>query len=234
MLDSSTLFHWSAIFQIIMVDIVLGGDNAILISLTCRNLPSKQRLYGMIFGAAGAVFMRIILITFAITLLDIPLLKFFGGILLLLIGIKLIVPFKRTKKISNKPYKELWSAVKTIIVADAIMSFDNVIAIAGIAEQAELYYRIKLIAFGLVVSIPFIIGGSMFMLKLFDIFPNIVFFGAGLIGWIGGGLIVRDPVANLLSILETQSVIYYTASAIGAVFVLILGYILRHFRKYKH
>ncbi|MDU0810104.1 MAG: YjbE family putative metal transport protein [Burkholderia sp.] len=229
MLEFLTLFHWNAIAQIIIVDIILGSDNAILIALACRDLPTKQRMHGMLFGTAGAVFLRIIFVIFAIVLLDIPLLKFFGGVLLLLIGIKLITPFRRAHKI-NKPSKKLWSAVRAIIIADIIMSFDNVIAISGIVEQVEPYYRITLIIFGLVVSIPVMICGSKFMLMLFDPFPKIISLGASIIGWIGGGLIVSDPIVNHLLLLNT-SLSTYSANIAGALFVLILGHVLGYYYK---
>ena len=213
---------WHAILQIILIDILLGGDNAVIIALACRNLPKRQRQLGVIWGAAGAIVLRVILITVAVALLQIPLLKLVGGALLLWIGVKLLAPADdghghEKLHASDK----LLAAIKTIIVADFVMSLDNVVAIAGVAEHADPAHRTGLIVFGLLVSVPFIVFGAQIILKLLDRFPLIVTGGAALLGWIAGGLIVSDPV--LVPRLPDGQVLHYAASTAGALAVVIAG-----------
>ena len=213
---------WNAIGQIILIDILLGGDNAVIIALACRNLPTRQRRVGIVWGAAGAIVLRVILITVAVALLQVPLLKLVGGLLLLWIGVKLIAPADDghgQEKLHGAD--RLLVAIKTIIVADFVMSLDNVIAIAGAAEHADPAQRTGLIVFGLLVSVPFIVFGAQIILKLLDRFPAIVTAGAALLGWIAGGLIVGDPI--LTPLLSPGAAAHYAASAAGAVFVVAAG-----------
>jgi YjbE family integral membrane protein len=213
--------NWSAIVQIIIIDILLGGDNAVVIALACRNLPERQRRLGVFWGAAGAIILRVILIMFAVALLKVAFLKLIGGILLLWIGIKLILPQDDDDHGKIQASDKLWAAIKTIIVADFVMSLDNVVAIAGVAEQADPSHQLGLIIFGLIVSVPFIVFGSQIILKLLDRFPIIVMLGAALLGWIAGGLIVTDPV--LKGVVPEDQVIVYAASAAGALLVVLVG-----------
>lgn len=214
--------EWDAIVQIIIIDILLGGDNAVIIALACRNLPPKHRSLGVIWGAAGAIVLRVILITVAVALLTVPFLKLVGGLLLLWIGVKLIAPPpEHDDHASVQASDKLWAAVKTIIVADFVMSLDNVIAIAGAAEQADPSQRTGLIIFGLLVSVPFIVFGSQLILKLLDRLPIIVVLGGGLLGWIAGGLIVGDPIVQ--PYVPRDAYVGYAASALGAVFVVALA-----------
>ncbi len=172
--------EWDAIIQIIIIDILLGGDNAVIIALACRNLPLKHRRQGIFWGAAGAIILRVILITVAVQLLTVPFLKLVGGVLLLWIGIKLIAPPEEEGEGAHGKVQasdKLISAIKTIIVADFVMSLDNVIAIAGAAEQADPSQRTGLIIFGLLVSVPFIVFGSQIILKLLDRYPIIILLG---------------------------------------------------------
>ena len=155
-----------------------------------------------------------------------------GGLLLLWMGIKLMAPAGDSHD-DIKPASRLWDAVKTIVIADAVMSLDNVIAIAGAAEQADPSHRIALVIFGLVVSVPIIVWGSTLVLKLLDRFPIFVAFGAGLLGWIAGGLIVNDPVGDRWPVLDTPEVLY-GASIAGALFVVAIGYTLRKRRDVPH
>jgi YjbE family integral membrane protein len=197
----------------------------VIIALACRNLAPQQRRKGVFWGAAGAIVLRVILITVAVALLDVPFLKIIGGALLLWIGVKLIAPpaehdGHRNLQASDK----LWIAIKTIIVADFVMSLDNVIAIAGAAEQADPGQRTGLIIFGLLVSVPFIVFGSQLILKLLDRFPIIVLAGGALLGWIAGGLIVGDPV--LAGSVPAGSATGYAASAAGAVAVVAVARLL--------
>ncbi|WP_233803216.1 TerC family protein [Paraburkholderia sp. HP33-1] len=225
MLEFFTTLHWGAVFQIIVIDVLLGGDNAVVIALACRNLPQSQRMRGIVWGTVGAIALRVVLIAFAVVLLDVPFLKFAGGVLLLWIGVRLLSPAHDAHE-NVKPADKLISAVKTIIVADAVMSVDNVIAIAGAAEAAEQEHRLALVIFGLVVSIPLIVWGSQQILKLLDRFPSIVLFGAALLGWIAGGLIINDPAGDRWPILDTP-VAEYGMSVAGALFVVIVGYLLK-------
>ncbi|GIL06555.1 TerC family protein [Betaproteobacteria bacterium PRO7] len=214
--------EWDAIVQIIIIDILLGGDNAVIIALACRNLPPKHRRLGIIWGAAGAIALRVILITVAVALLTLPFLKLVGGLLLLWIGVKLIAPPpEHDEHASIQASDKLWAAIKTIIVADFVMSLDNVIAIAGAAEQADPSQRTGLIIFGLLVSVPFIVFGSQLILKLLDRLPIIVVLGGGLLGWIAGGLIVGDPIVQ--PYFPGDAYVGYVASALGAVFVVALA-----------
>jgi YjbE family integral membrane protein len=214
---------WDAILQIILIDILLGGDNAVIIALACRNLPARQRRVGIIWGAAGAIVLRVILITVAVALLQVPFLKLVGGLLLLWIGVKLIAPADGGGHSAEKLHgsDRLLAAIKTIIVADFVMSLDNVIAIAGAAEQADPAHRTGLIVFGLLVSVPFIVFGAQIILKLLDRFPIIVIGGAALLGWIAGGLIVGDPI--LQPVLPPSRALYYAACIAGAMFVVLAG-----------
>ena len=190
MIEFIQMIHWGAVFQIILIDILLGGDNAIIIALACRNLEKSQRIKGILWGTAGAIIMRVILIAFAMSLLLIPYLKIIGAILLLWIGIKLLVPQDEHHDV--KASGNVWGAVKTILIADLVMSFDNVIAIAGAAQNTADGHQMFYVIFGLLVSVPIIIWGSALVLKLIDRFPWVVIFGAGLLGWIAGSLIVGD------------------------------------------
>jgi len=171
MLEFLTNLSWAAIIQIIIIDILLGGDNAVVIALACRNLEPKQRMQGILWGTAGAILLRVVLIGFALTLLSIPFLKIVGALLLLWIGAKLLIPEDDSHdKIQGG--SSIVSAIKTIIVADFVMSLDNVIAIAGAAQNANPDHQIGLVAFGLIVSVPIIIVGSArIVLKLIDRYP---------------------------------------------------------------
>ncbi|MGI4859439.1 MAG: TerC family protein [Janthinobacterium lividum] len=223
-----TSIHWGAVLQIVIIDILLGGDNAVVIALACRNLPPAQRMRGVLWGTAGAIVLRLVLVSFAVFLLEIPFIKLAGGLLLFWIGIRLMLP-EPEGHTNIASSDRLWSAVRTIIVADLVMSLDNVIAIAGAAQAADDEHRIALVAFGLIFSIPLIIWGSQLVLKAIDRFPAIVIAGAALLGWIGGGLIINDPVTDGYPILDT-ALAQYGARGVGAAFVIVFGFLLRRRR----
>lgn len=215
-MDFSSPEFWVALGQIIMIDILLGGDNAVVIALASRRLPEAQRKKAIFWGMFGAVALRVILIFFALQLLKIPLLKIIGGVLLLWIGIKLLLPqHEDGHEIGAADH--LLGAIKTIVLADAVMSLDNVIGIAGAAKDS-----LGLVVFGLLFSIPIIVWGSRFVLTLMDRFPMVITFGAGLLGWIGGGMLADDvllkPYVTGLPISA-----HYTSAVIGALFVIVLG-----------
>jgi len=226
---------WVAVGQIIMIDILLGGDNAVVIALACRRLPPQQRRMGIIWGTAGAIVLRVVLIFFALTLLSIPYLKIVGAALLLWIGVKLLAPEENGHG-DIAASDKLWAAVKTIIVADLVMSVDNVIAIAGAAEGAGAH-QMPLVIFGLLVSIPIIVWGSQLVIRLMDRFPAIVTAGGMLLGWIAGSMLVTDPALRALLATEpaaqpggaasVAAALRYGAGAAGALVVLAVGLYLR-------
>jgi YjbE family integral membrane protein len=219
---------WVAVGQIIMIDILLGGDNAVVIALACRQLPPKQRTQGILWGTAGAILLRVILIFFALTLLAIPFLKLVGAALLLWIGIKLLVP-DHDEHSNIQGSDKLWAAVKTVIVADLVMSLDNVIAIAGAAESVGGDHKMPLVIFGLLVSIPIIVWGSQLVIKLMDRFPMIITIGGMLLGWIAGTMAVTDPALadpehwTWVPKLAQTDAVKYGAGIAGALLVLAWG-----------
>ena len=221
MLEFLQTLHWGAILQIIMIDILLGGDNAVIIALACRNLAPKQRMQGIMWGTAGAIGLRVVLIAFALVLLEVPLLKVVGGLLLLWIGIKLLLP-DQDEHGNVTSGTSIWGAVKTILIADLVMSLDNVIAIAGAAQNTHPDHQLYYVIFGLIVSVPIIIWGSTLVLKLIDRFPLVVTFGAALLGWIAGGMLVTD-VLVVKYIGEVSMTVKIAAEIIGALFVVGLG-----------
>jgi YjbE family integral membrane protein len=210
-----------AILQIIAIDIILGGDNAIIIALACRNLPVRQKRLGVLWGTAGAIILRCILVFFATTLLAIPGLKLIGGLLLLWIGVKLLVEDDHVDESAVKQPPNLMGAVRTIIIADFVMSLDNSIAIAA-AAKGNMY----LVVFGLVLSVPIIIAGSALILRLMTRFSIIIAAGGALLGWLAGDMIATDP-------LLAQELATYTdhaptlAAALGAGLVVATGMILK-------
>lgn len=217
----STL-HWGALFQIVMIDILLGGDNAVVIALACRKLDPRQRMRGILWGTAGAIIMRVVLIFFALQLLNIPFLKVVGGALLLWIGIKLLLPEDGHHDGNISAGSSVWTAVKTILVADFVMSLDNVIAIAGAALNAHADHQMGYVIFGLLLSVPIIIWGSTLVLKLIDRFPVVVLFGAGLLGWIAGGMLVTD-VFVVDQFGTPSGMTKIAAEVVGAALVILLG-----------
>lgn len=218
---------WVALGQIVVIDILLGGDNAVVIALACRKLPPAQRTQGIIWGTAGAIILRVVLILFAMTLLNLPFLKFVGALLLVWIGVKLIAPDEDDHD-NIAGSDKLLAAIKTIIVADLVMSVDNVIAIAGAAQNAGEHSTL-LVVLGLLISIPIIVAGSQLVIKLMARFPFIIVAGGMLLGWIAGGMLVTDPVfANpdkwqwMLKIPQFSAV-HYGAALAGALLVLAIG-----------
>jgi YjbE family integral membrane protein len=211
----------SALLSIIMIDILLGGDNAVVIALACRKLPAHQRRMGIIWGTAGAIVLRVILIFFALTLLEISFLKLIGAALLIWIGVKLLMPQDEDGHANIKASDKLWAAVKTIIVADFVMSLDNVIAIAGAAEGASESHQMGLVVFGLLFSIPLIVWGSQLVIKLMDRFPVVITVGGMLLGWIAGTMALGDPA--LAPYIDVSDTLKYTAGVVGALLVLAVG-----------
>ncbi len=215
---------WLAVGQIVMIDILLGGDNAVVIALACRNLPPDLRTRGILWGTAGAIVLRVVLIFFAMSLLALPYLKLVGAALLLWIGVKLLVP-ENDDHGNVQGSDRLWGAVKTIIVADFVMSVDNVIGIAGAAQgSGHEGHQMPLVVFGLLVSIPIIVWGSSLVLKLMDRFPVIITAGGMLLGWIAGTLAVTDPAIK--EMVPQADMVRYAAGVGGALLVLAVGMVL--------
>ena len=228
---------WVAVGQIILIDILLGGDNAVVIALACRRLPPKQRKLGILWGTAGAIGLRIVLIFFALQLLAIPFLKIVGALLLVWIGVKLLLPEHEEGHANIEGSDRLWGAVKTVIIADFVMSLDNVIAIAGAAESTGGDHSMALVIFGVLISIPIIVWGSQLVIKLMDRFPIIITAGGMLLGWIAGTMIVTDPVLINPETLSSwpkipeSDALRYGAGVVGALLVLAIGKALAVRRK---
>ncbi len=208
---------WVSVAQIIAIDILLGGDNAIVIALACRRLPEHQRNKGIFWGVAGAIGLRIVLIFFALKLLALPFLKVVGALLLVWIGVKLLLPEEEDGHEGIEGSTHLLGAIKTIIIADAVMSLDNVIGVAGAAKG-----NMTLVVFGIVVSIPIIVWGSKFVLRLMDRFPVVITFGGALLGWIAGGMLVGDVVLEPY-LRGAPDWLHYVTSAVCAILVVALG-----------
>ena len=232
MIEFLTELNWAAVVQIIIIDILLGGDNAVVIALACRNLPASQRTKGILWGTAGAIILRVILIAFAVALLKVPLVKLIGGALLIWIGMKLLAPGDDDEHGKLEGAGNLMGAIKTIIVADLVMSIDNVIAIAGAAQQADPDHQLGLVIFGLLVSIPLIVWGSQLVLKLIDRFPLIVLAGGALLGWIAGGMMITDILVERFIGEVSQSVVYVCSIA-GAGLVVLLGEAAKRMQRRK-
>jgi YjbE family integral membrane protein len=211
---------WFAIGQIIMIDILLGGDNAVVIALACRRLPLEQRTKAIFWGTFGAIGLRVVLLFFAIALLKVSFLKIIGGLLLLWIGVKLLIPESTSHHGKIDAGTNLVAAIKTIIVADAVMSLDNVVAVAGAARDSMV-----LVAFGIIISVPIIVWGSQLVLKLMDRFPIIITLGAALLGYIAGEMVVSDRVTEAW-VEQNATWLHYGAPIIGALLVVILGKLL--------
>ena len=182
----STAF-WFAVLQIIFIDILLSGDNAVVIAMACRGLPAEQRRWGIVIGAGVAVILRILLIGVIAELMLLPYLKFVGGAALAVVAAKLIVPDDPDQD-EIQAAVHLWRAVMFIAVADIVMSLDNVIAIAALAQG-----NLLLLIIGLAVSIPLIVLGAALITALLDRFPILIWAGSALLGWVAGGVIATDP-----------------------------------------
>jgi YjbE family integral membrane protein len=211
---------WLAVLQIIAIDVLLGGDNAVVIALACRRLPEAQRNKGIFWGVFGAIALRIILIFFALKLLALPWLKLIGAVLLAWIGIKLLVPHEEDGHGEVAASTHLLGAIKTIIIADAVMSLDNVVAVAAASRDSIL-----LVVFGIAVSVPIIVWGSKLVLKLMDRFPVVITLGGMLLGWIAGEMAWSD-VAFKGWTAQHPAWLHYLVAATGAVLVFAAGKLL--------
>ena len=217
---------WVAVGQIIMIDILLGGDNAVVIALACRKLPPALRTKGIIWGTVGAIVLRVILIFFALTLLAVSYLKRVGAVLLVWIGVKLLAPDEDGHG-DVQASDKLIAAIKTIIVADLVMSVDNVIAVAGAAESAGGDHKMSLVILGLLVSIPVIIWGSQLVIKLMDRFPIIITPGGMLLGRIAANVAATNPAVNSYLGHALPAMARHSVGLAGALLVLGIGYTVK-------
>jgi YjbE family integral membrane protein len=212
-----TAQFWVDVFKIIVIDVLLSGDNAVVIALACRNLPPDQRKKGVLFGVAGAIVLRIVLTFFAVGLLSLPYLKLVGAFMLLWIGVKLLLPEEEHDADNIKADTRLFGAIKTIIIADFIMSLDNVLGVAAAAHG-----NVTLLVFGLLVSIPLIAWSSQLVLKLMDRFPFIIFIGGGLLGYVAGEMLVSDTlVAGVIE--DMPHAVHWLLPAACTVLVVVVG-----------
>ena len=227
-MELGTPQFWLAVLEIIMINILLSGDNAVVIALACRNLTRRQRRRGVFWGVLGAIVLRIVLTFFAMSLLANPYLKLIGGALLLWIGVKLIAEEEGGEH-DVKASDRLLAAVWTIIVADLVMSLDNVMGVAAAAKGSG-----PLIVFGLIVSIPIVVLGSQVIMRLIARFPILLLAGGGLLGYIAGEMMVEDP-AVAPWIAANVSQIAGLAPGAGFVLVVALGWGLtrRHRRAHR-
>ena len=229
---------WIGLLQIIWIDLLLSGDNAVVIALACRGLPEKQRKMGILLGAGAAVGLRILFALIITYLLAIPFLKLVGGILLLWVAVKLVSDNGHDEHADLEETDNLWRAVRTIAIADAVMSLDNVLAIA-----AASHGNVWLFIFGLALTIPLIVAGSGMVLALIQRFPIFVWAGAALLGWIAGDMLVNDPVVlKQLAAWNPAFIVtdpnpavgikagpwpHYVAAIVSAIGVILVGLLLR-------
>ncbi len=213
---------WIGLLKIIWIDLLLSGDNAVVIALAARSLPPKQQRQAILWGTGAAIGLRVALTVFAIALLTLPYLKLAGALMLLWIGVKLLVPEDGGENINASD--NLWSAVRTIVIADFVMSLDNVIGVAAVAETAGGDAKLVLLILGLAISIPIMIFGSKLVLKWMERYPWIITLGAGLLGWIAGELMVSDPgVIEWVSANAAWLHDLRIAAIAGALFVVLVG-----------
>lgn len=210
-----TAEFWIGLLKIIWINIILSGDNAVVIALAARSLPAEQQKKAILFGSGAAVVLRIGLTVVAAKLLELSYLQLVGGILLLWVGTQLL--HEEDEGDDGESEKAgLWVAIRTILIADLVMSLDNVIAVAAAAKGS-----MPLLILGLAISIPLVVFGSKMMIKLMDRFPIIIWLGAGLIGWVGGETIVSDVA--LKSFVAANEWLHYVGPALGAALVLGIG-----------
>jgi YjbE family integral membrane protein len=222
---------WSAVLEIVFINFLLSGDNAVMIAMACRALPRRQRIWGLVIGAAVAVILLVAFAGIISRLLEFPYLKIAGGLALIYIAVKLLVP-ENTGPNEVEAAARLWHAVRVIVVADIVMSFDNILAVAQIANG-----NLVLLAIGLMVSIPIIIAGAALIVGLLDRLPMLIWAGAALLGWVAGQTIASDKVIIAL----VQRVIpdhlagdiELAAGCAGAVLVLVVGGFWRHRELFK-
>jgi YjbE family integral membrane protein len=228
---------WVGALQIIGVNVILSGDNAVVIALACMMLPPRQRMWGMILGAGVAVLLRVLFTLVVAQAMEYPFLKLVGGALLLWVAVKLVAPdADDASKVESAD--NLWRAVRIVAIADIVMSLDNVIAIAASAEGAAMrvdaahatVIKATLIIFGLATSIPLIIAGSALLMALLERFPVLVWAGGALLGWVAGDIMAKDDALHYWFSPTLTEGLHYIAAAAAAVFVVVVGWLIRRHR----
>ena len=220
----STAFLLS-LLQIVWIDIILSGDNAVVIALACRGLPERQRRIGVVLGALAAAGLRIVFAVLISSLLGVPLLKVVGGLILLHIAVKLVRGEDEDES-AVREHASLPKAIWTIVVADAVMSFDNVVAVAGAAKGHD-----ELFVIGLALSVPLLVVGASVIARMIERFPVLIWFGGGLLGWVAGEMVASDRLVEehvLTALPEAlQGGAHYAVAALGAALVVAVGSLLR-------
>jgi YjbE family integral membrane protein len=217
---------WLAALQIMGINILLSGDNAVVIALAVRALPPKERFWGMSLGAGAAAVLLILFTGVVATLMKLPYLKLAGGLALFWVAVKLVSPQAHDAEDSPEAIEDLWRAVRVVVVANIVMSLDNVIAVAAAAKGDYL-----LLALGLAVSIPVVIAGSALFLAIIERFPIVVWGGGALLGWIAGGLLPEDPIIARYFSEATADTLDIVCGIAGAIFVVLVGlYMVRSSR----
>lgn len=214
--DIFTPGFWTALFTIVIIDLVLAGDNALVIGMAARNLPKERQKKVIFWGTAGAIIIRALLTLAVVTLLKIPLLRLIGGLILVWIAIKLLI---EEEDHDVEAADDFWGAVRTIIIADAVMGLDNVLAVAGAAQSSYL-----LVVMGLLISIPIVVWGSTLFIKLVDRFPWVLYFGAGVLGYTAASMIVDEPLMNAFF---DEPVIEYGFIILMIAVVILTGYLIK-------
>jgi len=220
-MEFASAAFWAALGSIILANVLLSGDNAVVIALAARSLPAQQQKKAIFFGSAAAIVLRIVLTLIAVEMLKWPFLKIIGGLLLVYIGISLLLEDDDGDGELGKENKGLMHAIRTILVADLVMSLDNVLAVAAAAKGNTL-----LLVLGLGISIPLIIFGSTLLLKVMERFPIIITIGAGLLGFLAGEMLLTDPAVNQYFGEQSHAVVN-AAGAFGAVLVVAAGLFLK-------
>lgn len=222
-MDFTTAAFWAALGSIILTNIVLSGDNAVVIALAARSLPPAQQKKAIFWGSAAAIILRIVLTLVAVKLLALPYLKIIGAILLFWIGVQLLIEEEEEVEDGKQPeQKGMMSAVRTILIADLVMSLDNVLAVAAAAKDS-----VTLLILGLGISIPLIIFGSTLLLKLMERFPIIITLGGALLGYLAGEMLVTDPAVTTWLGAAVSHTVANIAGAIGAATVVLIGMMMR-------
>jgi YjbE family integral membrane protein len=219
---------WLAAVQIMGINILLSGDNAVVIALAVRALPPKERFWGMILGAGAAAVLLILFTGIVATLMQLPYLKLAGGLALFWVAVKLVTPQAHDAEDTPEAVEDLWRAVRVVVVANIVMSLDNVIAVAAAAKGN--YF---LLGLGLAVSIPVVIAGSALFLAIIERFPIVVWGGGALLGWIAGGLLPEDPVVAQYFSEATAETLDIVCGIAGAIFVVLMGLYLVKSRRLR-
>jgi YjbE family integral membrane protein len=214
---------WAAALQIIWINILLSGDNAVVIAMACRALPPRERKWGMIIGAGFASVLLIVFTGVISILMTLPYLRLAGGIALVWIAIKLLAPQPRDAEDTPEAVEDLWRAIWIVVIADLVMSLDNIIAVAAVAKG-----RYVLLAIGLAISIPIVIAGSAIVLALMNRFPILVWGGAGILGWVAGDIFASDPfIENYLPQAFDPDLFELFVQMLGVLVVFSSGYCWR-------